>query len=58
MGISIKDWQATRHNPELGIMVQAMLKSIPDDWEAAVAMDFSGGFWDKMVKRYRNIEIL
>ncbi len=39
-------------------MVQAMLKSIPDDWEAAVAMDFSGGFWDKMVKRYRNIEIL
>jgi len=39
-------------------MVQAVLKSIPDDWDAAVVMDYSGGFWDKMVKKYDNIVIL
>jgi hypothetical protein len=39
-------------------MVQAVLKSIPDDWRAAVAMDISEGFWDKMVDKYDNIEIL
>ena len=39
-------------------MVQAILKSIPDDWEAAVAMDYSGGFWQRMSKKYRNIIIL
>ena len=39
-------------------MVQAVLKSIPDNWKAAVAMDISGGFWDKMVDKYDNIVIL
>ena len=39
-------------------MVQAILKSIPDDWEAAVAMDYSGGFWERMVKTYPNLIIL
>jgi len=39
-------------------MVQAIQKSIPDDWEAAVAMDYSGGFWESMVKKYRNLIIL
>jgi hypothetical protein len=40
------------------IMVLAILKSIPDDWKAVVAMDISGGFWDKMVQKYDNISIL
>ena len=39
-------------------MVKAVLKSIPDDWEAAVAMDYSGGFWERMVKKYPNLKIL
>jgi hypothetical protein len=39
-------------------MVQAVLKSLPDDWEAAVAMDYSGGFWKRMVKKYPNLIIL
>jgi hypothetical protein len=39
-------------------MVQAVLKSISDNWEAAVAMDYSEGFWERMVKKYRNIVIL
>ena len=39
-------------------IVQAILKSIPDSWEAAVAVDYSGGFWERMVRKYRNIIIL
>ena len=39
-------------------MVEAVSKSIPDDWDAAVFIDISGGFWDKMVKKYDNIAIL
>ena len=40
------------------MMVLAILKAIPVDWKAVVAMDISGGFWDKMVKKYRNLIIL
>ena len=39
-------------------MVRAIVSSIPDDWEAVVVMDWSGGFWDKMAKKYENIVIL
>lgn len=39
-------------------MVQAILKSIPDGWEAVVAMDISGGFWDTMAEKYDNIVFL
>ena len=39
-------------------MVQAIMKSIPDDWEAAVVMDISEGFWDIMAKKYKNVVIL
>ena len=39
-------------------MVQAVLNSIPDDWKAAVPMDISGGFWDKMAEKYDKIVIL
>ena len=30
-------------------MVKAVVTVIPDDWEAAVVMDYSGGFGDRML---------
>ncbi len=39
-------------------MVRAILTSTPDDWEAAIVMDWSGGFWDRMAKKYDKIVIL
>jgi len=30
-------------------MVKAVLSSIPDDWRALVAMDYSDGFWERML---------
>ena len=39
-------------------MVKAVVTAIPDDWEAAVVMDYSGGFWDRMSEKYDRIVIL
>ena len=39
-------------------MVDAVINSLPEDWSAAVVMDWSGGFWDKMRERYSKIVIL
>jgi hypothetical protein len=39
-------------------MVRAILTSIPDDWKVAIVMDWSGGFWEKMAKKYDKIVIL
>ena len=39
-------------------MVKAVVTAIPDDWEAAVVMDYSGGFWDRMLEKYDRIVIL
>lgn len=39
-------------------MVDAILKDLPKDWQPAVVMDWSDGFWDKMKKKYKNIEWL
>jgi len=39
-------------------MVKAVVTAIPDDWEAAVVMDYSGGFWDKMSEKYDRIVML
>ena len=39
-------------------MVKVVVTAIPDDWEAAVVMDWSGGFWDKMAEKYDRIVIL
>ena len=39
-------------------MVEAILKNFPDDWKPAVFMDWSDGFWDKMKRKYKNIEWL
>ena len=37
-------------------MVDAIFKDFPDDWQPAVVMDWSNGFWDKMKKKYNKIE--
>ena len=39
-------------------MVKAVVTAIPDDWEAAVIMDWSDGFWDRMSEKYDRIVIL
>ncbi len=39
-------------------MVKAVITAIPEDWEAVVVMDWSGGFWDRMVEKYETIVIL
>jgi len=39
-------------------MVNTVVTAIPDDWEAAVVMDYSDGFWDKMSEKYDKIMIL
>ena len=41
-----------------GRMVEAVLKDLPNGRSGAVALDLSNGFWDKMKKRYRNLEIM
>jgi hypothetical protein len=40
------------------IMVDAVILSLQDDWSAVVVMDWSGGFWDKMVEKHSNLVIL
>lgn len=37
-------------------MVDAVFNDFPKDWKAAVVMDWSGGFWDNMKEKYKNIE--
>ena len=39
-------------------MVKAVVTAIPDDWEAAVIMDWSDGLWDRMSEKYDRIVIL
>ena len=39
-------------------MVKAVLTAIPDDWKAAVVMDWSNGFWNQMSEKYNKIVIL
>ena len=34
-------------------MVDAVIRALPEDWSAAVVMDWSGGFWEKMREKYR-----
>lgn len=37
-------------------MVDAVLKDFPKDWQPAVIMDWSNGFWEKMEKKYDNLD--
>lgn len=39
-------------------MVDAVLKDFPEDWKPAVTMDWSGGFWEKMGKKYDHLDWL
>ena len=39
-------------------MVDAVMRALPEDWSAAVVMDWSGGFWEKMQEKYSKILIL
>ena len=41
-----------------GKMVDAVFKSLPEEWQGVIVMDWSGGFWDKMKERYDNLEII
>lgn len=41
-----------------GKMVDAVMKALPEDWQGAVVMDWSQGFWDKMEQRYSNLNII
>lgn len=38
-----------------GRMVGAVMKSLPEDWNGIVVMDYSEGFWIKMIERYDNL---
>jgi hypothetical protein len=37
-------------------MVDAILNDLPADWQPAVVMDWSNGFWDKIKEKYKNLE--
>ena len=37
-------------------MVEAVFKDFPNDWQATVVMDWSGGFWEKMQEKFTNID--
>lgn len=39
-------------------IVHAVMTSIPDEWDALLIMDYSDGFWDKMIEKYDKISIL
>ena len=39
-------------------MLTAVVTAIPDDWEAAIIMDWSKGFWEKMAEKYDRIVLL
>ena len=39
-------------------MVDAVFKSLPKNWYGVVIMDWSRGFWEKMQKSHKNLEIM
>ena len=39
-------------------MVRAVTTAIPNNWEAAVVMDWGEGFWERMTEKYENILII
>jgi hypothetical protein len=39
-----------------GKMVETVFEDFSKDWQPAVAMDWSNGFWDKMKEKYRKGE--
>ncbi len=39
-------------------IVDAVVRGTPEDWNLVVTMDWSGGFWERMLKEYPRIIIL
>jgi hypothetical protein len=39
-------------------MVDAVFRGTPHDWNLVVVMDWSGGFWDRMLEEYPRIVVL
>ena len=39
-------------------IVDAVVRATPDDWNLVVVMDWSRGFWEKMVEEYPRIVVL
>lgn len=39
-------------------IVDAVVRGTPDDWNLVVVMDWSGGFWDRMLEEYQQIVVL
>jgi len=38
-------------------IVDAVVEASPDNWNIVVVMDFSGGFWDRMLEEYPRIVV-
>lgn len=38
-------------------MVSSIVNAVPDDWELAIVMDWSGGFWKAMMERYPRLVV-
>jgi len=38
-------------------IVDAVVRGTPDDWNLAVVMDWSGGFWKRMLEEYPRIVV-
>ena len=62
LDIGVKDIHFFEMNSPIkgygGMMVEAVLKDLPKGWSGVTGMDWSSGFWDKMKKRYGNLEIM
>jgi hypothetical protein len=41
-----------------GKIVSSIVKATPRDWSLCVVMDWSGGFWEKMVEKYPQIIVI
>jgi hypothetical protein len=41
-----------------GRMVAAVLGALPEGWSGVVVMDWSSGFWERMMARHRNLVIM
>ena len=39
-------------------IVNAVMTSMPEVWQALVIMDYSDGFWDRMLRKYDKIIVL
>jgi hypothetical protein len=38
-------------------MVEPVIQATPQDWQLAVVMDWSGGFWQKMVQEHPRLVV-